>query len=80
MATNDVQAFDLQGHGDSSLSSWTSTADYPQLYPQENATQQHEVFTVQADNNQACTSGIVHARPAEDSARMHDLGLGPALG
>lgn len=80
MATNDVQAFDLQGHGDSSMSSWTSTADYPQLYSQENVTQQHEVFTVQVDSNRTCASGIVHARPTEDSARMHDLSLGTALG
>ena len=80
MSTNDVQAFDLQGHSDSSLSSWTNSANYPQLYPEENATQQNEVFAVQADNNRACASGIVHARPADDSARIHDLGLGPALG
>ena len=80
MSTNDVQAFDLQGHGDSSLSSWTNTANYPQLYAQENATQQHEVFTHPIEENRASVSGIVHARTADDNAGMHDSGLGPALG
>ena len=80
MSTNDVQEFDLQGHGDNSLSSWTNSANYPQLYVQENATQQHEVFTAPIEENRASVSGIMHARPADDNAGMHDSGLGPALG
>ena len=80
MSTNDVQAFDLHGHGDTSLSSWTNTANYPQLYAQENATQQHEVFTAPVDDNLACASGIAHAQPAGNSAGVHDSGLRPVLG
>jgi hypothetical protein len=80
MSANDVQAFDLQGHGDSSLSSWTNSTNYPQLYAQENATQQHEAFTAPIEENRASVSGIMHARPPGDDAGMHDSGLGPALG
>ncbi|KAM0703924.1 hypothetical protein Q7P35_008930 [Cladosporium inversicolor] len=80
MSTNDVEAFDLLGHGDGSLSSWTNTAGYPQLYAQENATQQHDVFTSPVDNNRACATGIVHAQPADNSTGIHDSGLHPVLG
>ena len=80
MSTNDVQEFNLQGHGDSSLSSWTNSANYPQLYGQDNATQQHEVFSAPIEDNRGSVSGIVHAQTADDNAGMHDSGLGPALG
>ena len=80
MSTNDVQAFDLQGHGDSSLSSWTNSANYPQLYAQDNPTQQHEVFNTAIEENRASIIGVMHARPSDDNAGTQDSSLGPALG
>lgn len=80
MSIDGVQAFDLQNHDENTLSSWTYTANYPQLYTHEDANRQHEVFTAPIEESRACASNIVPAQTLDDSARRHGSGLHPVLG
>lgn len=80
MSSDGVQAFDLQDHDDSTLSSWTNTTNYPQLYAHENTTRQHEVFTAPIEESRVGVNNIVNGQSLDDAARVHGSGLHPVLG